>query len=228
MKKIVVASNMKNEIKQLPRWFEWVKKVADGGILIVDTFSTDGTVEYAQQQGAIVVSDDIIIREGYGPARNQLRELAKKYFSDAEWLAYFDGDETISEKEFHILRWIKDYLIDDFDVVAFPRIDWHNIEMTKSENDFRFAPDWQARMTRLNSPVQYFRRLHEQVTGFKRIYCNLTTPKINHFHRAIQDKRDAIGKICAYLHAKDEYGHTYPKHPKEDYYAELFQKEGLS
>jgi glycosyltransferase involved in cell wall biosynthesis len=227
MQKLVVASNMKNEIKQLPDWFKWVKQIADGGILIVDTGSKDGTVEYAQQQGAMVITDDIIIREGYGPARNQLRELSRKYFPDAKFMAYFDADEDILPEEFHILRWIKDYLIPDFDVVAFPRIDWYDKERTKAANDFRYAPDWQARMTRLDSPLQYVRRLHEQVHNCKAIYCNLTTPKINHYHRAIPEKRDTIGKLCAYLHAKDEYGKTYPEHHKEGYYRELYQKEGL-
>jgi glycosyltransferase involved in cell wall biosynthesis len=227
MKKLVVASNMKNERPQLEAWFSWVKQIADGGILIVDTGSTDGTVEFAQQQGAIVVTDDIIIREGYGPARNHLRELAKKYFSDAHWFAYFDADESISEEEFHILRWTKDYLIPEYDVVAFPRIDWFDRNKEKAANDFRYAPDWQARMTQLNSPLTYVRRLHEQIHNFKAIYCNLMTPKINHFHRALPGKRDAIGKLCAYLHAKDEYGNTYPEHPKEAYYRELYQKEGL-
>ncbi len=227
MKKLVVASNVLNERPGMEAWFSWVKQIADGGILIVDTGSTDGTAEYAQQQGAIVVTDDIIRREGYGPARTQLRDLSRKYFPDAHWMSYFDLDESILPEEFHILRWIKDYLIPDFDVIAFPRIDWHDRERTKAENDYRFAPDWQARMTRLNSPIKYIRRLHEQIQGHKTIYCNYITPKINHYHRAIPDKRDVIGKLCAYLHSKDEYGHTYPKHHKEDYYMELYKKEGL-
>ena len=227
MQKLVIASNVMNEINQLPRWFSWVKQVADGGILLVDTGSDDGTVEYAQKQGAVVVTDPIIRTEGYGPARNQLRELSKKYFPDAKWCFYSDADETISEEEFHTLRWIKDYLIDGFDVVAFPRIDWHDLEMTKAENDYRFAPDWQARMTRLDSPVNYYRRLHEQIRDYRGIYCNLTTPKINHFHRAIKEKRDLVGRLCAYLHAKDEYGNTYPEHPREAFYREQYQKYGL-
>ncbi len=227
MQKLVVASNMMNERPQLGAWFSFAKKIADGGILIVDTGSTDGTVEFALQQGAIVISDDIIRREGYGPARNQLRELSKIHFPDAKWMVYYDADEDILPEEFHILRWIKDYLIKDFDVVAFPRIDWYDKERTKAANDYRYAPDWQARMTRLDSPLTYVRRLHEQLYNCKGIYCNLTTPKINHYHRAITDKRDSIGRLCAYLHSKDEYKNTYPEHPKEAFYMEQYLKEGL-
>jgi len=228
MKPIVVMSNMFNEIDQLPTWFEWVKKIADGGILIVDTGSDDGTIEYARAEGAIVLVDDIIRREGYGPARTHLRDMAKHHFPRAHWGVYFDADESINESEFHILRWMADYLSDEFDVIALPRIDWHDRAMTKAENDFRYAPDWQARMTRLYSDIQYIRRLHEQVVTHKKIYTDLQAPKINHFHRSAgQEKRDRIGKLCAFLHEKDELGHTYPAHKKEAEYLEKFKKEGF-
>lgn len=227
MNKLVVASNVMNEYPRMERWFNWVEKVADGGIIIVDTGSTDGTVEYCQKRGAVVVVDDIIRREGYGSARNNLRHLARQHFPGAHWCAHFDADEDIDEKEFHILRWIKDYLIKDYDVIAFPRIDWYDYDKTKSENDYRYSPDWQARMTRLDTPVKYIRRLHEQVSQFKAIFADLKTPKINHYHRAVKEKRDSIGKLCAYLHSVDEYKDTYPIHPKEQEYLKKFQKEGF-
>ena len=119
-------------------------------------------------------------------------------------------------------------LIETYDVVAFPRIDWFDEEMTAAANDYHVKPDWQARMTRLDSPLRYYRRLHEQIEGFRGIYTSLTNPKINHFHRATPAKRDFIGKLCAKLHREDtEYGHQVPEHPKEAYYRELLDKEGL-
>jgi len=229
MKKLVVASNMFNEHHQLEEWFAFVKQIADAGIVIVDTGSTDGTIEYAREQGAVVIIDDIILREGYGPARNHLREMSIIHFPKAHWMIYLDGDERILEKDFHNLRFTKDYLIDAFDVVALPRVDWMNKEMTEAAKDWRVYPDWQARMSRLNSGVKYIRRLHEQIEGHKAIYTNLNLPKINHFHRSAgKETRDRIGRICAKLHAEDQdYGHTYPKHPKEDLYYEQYKKEGL-
>jgi len=227
MKKLVIVSNMYNEIDQLEEWFDFVNKIADY-ILIVDTGSTDGTTAYCQKR-AITVIDDTIIREGYGPARNQLRQLSKDYFPDSHWCLFLDADERILEEDFHRLRFIKDNLIETYDVVAFPRIDWLDKDKTKMAKDWVAFPDYQARMTRLNSPLQYVRRLHEQIINLKKVYADLQNPKINHFHRSAgQDKRDRIGKICAYLHRKDtEWGHTYPKHPKEDYYYNLYEKEGL-
>lgn len=229
MNKLVVASNMYNERPQLEEWFNFVNQIADGGILIVDSGSDDGTIDYCREQGAIVIVNDTIREKGYGPARTELRELTKENFPDAHWCVYFDADERIDSNEFHQLRWIKDYLTDAYDVVAFPRIDWKDKERTEWAKDWKVNPDWQARMTRLNAPIYYLRRLHEQLTGHKQIYCNLTTPKINHFHRSTsQEKRDAIGKLCAKLHDEDkEYGETYPKHHKEAHYKELYDKEGL-
>lgn len=255
MKKLVVASNMLNERPQLDEWFENMSRIADY-ILIVDGGSKDGTIEFFEARTSLVsvrscvdeerfkeevkkashtqpfpiavIVDNIIQREGYGPSRNHLREASKRHFPDAHWLAYFDADERILPEDFFELRFLKDNLIDQFDVVAFPRIDWLDKEMSKAAKDWKVYPDFQARMTRLDSPCKYVRRLHEQITNHKNIFATINNPKIHHFHRSAgQDKRDYIGKVCAFLHQKDEYGHTYPEHHKEAHYRELLEKEGL-
>lgn len=229
IKPVVIASNIFNEIEQLPAWFENIMPLADGGILIVDTGSTDGSIEYCQDQGARVIVDDIILREGYGPARNDLRSKSKEFFPDAHWCCYLDADERIDPEERHQFRYLKDYLTEAFDVIALPRIDWMDDQKSASAKDYKIFPDFQARMTRLHMPLFYVRRLHEQLQNFRAFYAKLTNPKINHYHRtAGQEKRDRIGKLCAKLHMEDkEWGHTYPEHPKEALYRERFKKEGL-
>jgi len=229
MKPIVIASNMYQEIEQLPEWFDNVIPIADGGILIVDTGSTDGSIQYASERGAVVIVDSIIRREGYGPARNHLRSESKVHFPDAHWCMYIDADERIDPEEYHQLRFLKDYLIEEWDVIAFPRIDWLDKERTAMAKDWKVNADWQARMTRLHNPISYVRILHEQITGHKAIYTDLKTPKINHFHRSTtQEKRDEIGKLCAKLHMEDkEWGDTYPMHHKEQMYREQYLREGL-
>lgn len=231
MKKLCVASNMFQEVSQLPAWFEFVHKIADGGIVIVDTGSKDGTQEFIRTQpNTVLVEDSIIIREGYGPSRNHLRASALKYFPDAQWLLYLDADERIFEKDFHKLRHLKDYLIDAYDVIALPRIDWRDNDCTTMAKDWVSQPDYQARMTRLTAlNIKYIRKLHEQITGYVGIYADLNNPVINHFHRtAGQDKRDRIGKLCSFLHESDSvYKNTYPKHHKEEEYYQRYLKEGL-
>ncbi len=231
MKKLVVASNLLNEIDQLPEWFKFVQEIADAGILIVDSGSDDGTIEFCQKQSnTVVVVDDIIRREGYGPARNHLRMLSRQHYPEAGWMIYLDADERIDEEEFHKLRHLKDYLIEAYDVIALPRIDWWDKEKTKAAKDWVAHPDWQARMSRLTSlNIKYLRKLHEQISGYKRIYTDLSIPKINHFHRSAgQGKRDYVGKLCAKLHMEDkQFGHTYPEHHKEAEYREKYQREGL-
>ena len=234
MKKLILASNMFQEADQMDRWWGWVSAAREvgvvDGVLIVDSGSVDGTPDRCREEGAVVVTDDIIQREGYGPARNQLRGLARESFEGVHWVAYFDADEVVDEAEFHVWRFLKDYLNEErFDVVAFPRIDWMDDERTASDNDYHVKPDWQARMTRVDSPIEYYRRVHEQVRMFRGIYSDTRNPKINHFHRSAgQDRRDLIGRLCAKLHMEDsEYGHEVPEHHKEAYYREQLLKKGL-
>lgn len=230
IKPVVICSNMYNEIDQAKEWYDNMSDLGDGKILVVDQYSTDGTFEFFIGKPDVkIVQSNIIPELGYGAARTFLREKSKELFPDAHWCCFFDADERIDPSEFHTFRWIKDYLIDGFDVIAFPRIDWVDKERTKAAKDYHVYPDWQARMTRLNSPVQYVRKVHEQVINFKAIYTDLKLPKINHYHRsADQKKRDQVGKICSYLHNQDdEYGNSYPKHPKEDHYYQKYLQEGL-
>jgi len=234
MKPLVAASNMYNEIDQVKGWWDFAVEIADSGILIVDSGSTDGTQQFFEGKkkeghNVVVIHDEIIQREGYGPARNHLRHESRVHFKDSHWVIYLDADERIMPDDFHKLRWIKDYLSDEYDVVAFPRIDWINTDMKEMAKDWRVMPDWQGRMTRLGSPLRYIRRLHEQIVSHRNIYNSLSSPKIHHFHRSAgEEKRDMVGKLCAKLHAEDtEWGHTVPKHHKEDMYYERYLEEGL-
>jgi len=229
MKKLCIASNMLNERPQIEGWLETVMPIADGGILVVDGGSTDGTIEALQGHGVTVVVDNIIQSEGYGPAREHLREMTRKHFPGAHWMMFLDGDERIDPADHHNLRFLKDYLIETFDAIAFPRIDWMDTERTSAAKDWHVYPDYQARMTRINSPLRYVRRLHEQIIGSRGVFAQVTNPKIHHFHRSVEPgKRDFIGKLCAMLHAKDdEWGHTYPEHPKEAFYRRKLKEDGL-
>jgi len=229
---------MLNEIDQLDckgSWFDNVKRVADGGILIVDTGSDDGTKEFFEEKmkeykdKIVFLTDDIILRRGYGPARNHLRQTSIQFFPHAHWCCYLDADERIDPRDFHTFKFLKDYLAVNYDVIAFPRLNRLNKHTNETKVDYHVHPDYQSRMTRLQSKLRYIRKLHKQIIDFSGVYAQLTNPKIHHFHRSTDPvKRDYIGKVCAKLHMEDdEYGHTYPEHHKEAHYRELLEKEGL-
>ena len=228
---VTITSNMLDEAaSDLAGWVENMKHLSNNGIIVVDGGSTDGTEQILKDLGIIVIVDDIIQREGYGPARNHLRQLTAEFFPDSEWMCFFDADERILEEDWHTFRYLKDYVRPEFnDVIAFPRIDWFDREMTKSNNDIHVTPDYQARMTRMDSQLAYIRKLHEQIVNSKGFYSKLTNPKIQHFNRcAGPDKRKFIGKVCAMLHMADtEHGESYPMHKKEQLYRDLLKKEGL-
>ena len=228
MKQLILCYNMQDEEPEIQEWMEMANQIADG-VIIVDSGSTDGTIKIAAEMKAIVVHNKIIQNEGYGPARNHLMDTARKHYPNAGWMMFLDADERIVPEDFHNLRVIKDYLNDAFDGVGFPRIDWHDREMTHAENDFHTAPDWQCRMIRLSSAARYTRKLHEQLTGIKRIYTDFNLPKINHFHRcAAPGKRDQVGVLCSKLASEERAaGGTLPKHHKEDMYFEMYKKNGL-
>jgi hypothetical protein len=154
--------------------------------------------------------------------------LARVYLREAHRLAYFDADETINDGDFPRFRFLKDFLLDEYDVIAVPRIVWRDEAMTDPANSVYAHPDWQARMTRIESPLVYVRKIHEQIVNAKGIYTHVESPRINHFHRSTPENRDFVGKLCAKLHMEDdEWGASYPEHHKEAYYRELYQKEGL-
>ena len=170
-KPLVVASNQFNEIEQVEEWYENVCHFADAGIVVVDNGSTDGTKEfYESKDNVVYITDDIILREGYGPARNHLREMARVHFPKAKWCLYLDADERIMPEDFHTLRFLKDYLISEYDVIALPRLNRLNKHTMDTKVDFHIHPDFQARMSRLDSNLRYVRKLHEQIVGFNKIY----------------------------------------------------------
>lgn len=237
MKKLAIVSNFYNEIAQCPSWYanmgsllESFGQKVNESMIIVDSGSQDGTIEFFEERGVKVVVNDVIRREGYGPARNHLRQMAVEHLNEMHWACYLDADERISPKEFHQLRVIKDNLAPQYDVVALPRIDWENLEMTKMKKDINVFHDFQARMTRLSSSLRYVKSLHEGVENYSQIYADLSSPKINHFHRSTpQEKRDQVGRVCAHLHMKDEgNGIHYDMHHKEQFYRDqLANGKGL-
>lgn len=88
----------KNEADNLPRLMKSLEGFADR-VVIVDTGSTDNTVEVAKQLGAEVHT--MAWPDSFSDARNRAVELANA--GKATWIAMFDADEVLDKGR--ELRW---------------------------------------------------------------------------------------------------------------------------
>ena len=82
---------VKNEEKNIERALEWAKGIAFEQI-VVDTGSTDRTVELAEKMGAKVYHFEWI--NDFSAAKNYAMDLAK-----GEWIAFLDADEYMSRAD---------------------------------------------------------------------------------------------------------------------------------
>lgn len=79
----------KNEAHRLPRCLDSVAFADE--IVVLDSGSTDDTIEIARQRGARVVSSDSW--PGFGPQKNRVLELA-----GGDWVLSIDADEAVDDR----------------------------------------------------------------------------------------------------------------------------------
>lgn len=89
MNKLSVVIIAFNEADNIARCIDSVREIADE-IVVVDSFSTDRTVEIAQAKGARVIQH---IFEGHIQQKNFAKEQAKY-----EWVLSLDADEALSDE----------------------------------------------------------------------------------------------------------------------------------
>lgn len=89
--KISACVIVKNEEKHLPRWLDCVKRMAEE-LIVVDTGSTDKTVEMARAAGAKVFF--FAWRNDFAAAKNYALEQAT-----GDWIVNLDADEYFSPKD---------------------------------------------------------------------------------------------------------------------------------
>ena len=100
MIKISACVIVKNEEKNLPRWLESMRRIADE-IVVVDTGSTDQTVDLAKAAGARVFSFAWI--DDFAAAKNFALEKAT-----GDWVVFPDADEYFTAGDSSKVReWIR-------------------------------------------------------------------------------------------------------------------------
>lgn len=182
-------------------------------IVVVDTGSTDRTVEVAREFTDRVYS---VPFNDFGSIRTLTAHLA-----DYPWVLMLDGDERIDSSEWFKIEQLitapppvpgsKGELDEDgnvaIDSYAWPRKRWADTWMHK-QVDVGSYPDWQVRLFRnhtLRKKITFVRRVHETVSGcVKTVKCP-DGPVIHHFQNVGKEGLALASRQVMYmkLHAMD-------------------------
>ena len=149
--KISACYMVKNEEKNLPRSIDSLKNFVDE-IIVVDTGSTDKTIEIAQSYGAKIIEAAWI--DDFSAPRNIAIENA-----GGDWIIFLDADEFfISPKK---VRNAVEKLSNK-DAILIPRI---NID--EDNNNFEMSRDWCLRIFKNAPHLRYRGIIHENVADIK-------------------------------------------------------------
>ncbi|MEX0747327.1 MAG: glycosyltransferase family 2 protein [Rhodothermales bacterium] len=140
---------VKNEAETLEKCLRTARPHVDE-IVIVDTGSTDGSLEIARRYADVV--DEITWPDSFSIARNHSFDLA-----DGDFILVLDGDEYIeSESEWQRLR----KCLRDTDVVALQ----FSIKNLMPDDQIMAADRmWQTRVIKNHPRIRYTGRVHNQI-----------------------------------------------------------------
>ncbi len=152
MIKISACVITKNEEKNLPQWLSCVKKFADE-LIVVDTGSTDRTVELARSAGAAVYSYEW--KDDFAAAKNFAIDKAS-----GAWIVFLDADEYFTPTARNQLREDIQLVHGDNRVVALtsPLI---NIDIDRDNQVLSVMK--QMRIFRNKPYIRYVSRIHEKL-----------------------------------------------------------------
>lgn len=145
---------VKNEEKNIRRALSWAKDIAFEQI-VVDTGSTDRTVEIAEEMGAKVYHFQWI--DDFSAAKNYAIDQAS-----GNWIAFLDADEYFTEEDAHKLMSILEQAMSVQNVSDIPhvvRCSWIHLD----DAGIPFAVSGQDRIFRHLPQLRYHGRIHEQI-----------------------------------------------------------------
>lgn len=154
----------KNEIDHIQETVSNLRRVCEE-VVVVDSCSSDGTRQAAQQAGARVIEQEWL---GYRDQRNFAQEQAEH-----NWVLTLDADERLSDELIEaILKWKEDRNSDDVKGVAFRR---KTRFLGKWFRDNRFTCEWKIRL---------YDRRHSRWTGgrvHEKLSVDGATARIPHY-----------------------------------------------
>lgn len=162
---ISLCSFIKNEESCVGQMIESVRDYVSE-IVIVDTGSSDKSIEICQAYGARIYKAGLI---DFGSMRTLACHLARE-----PWVLTLDADEILSDG--YLLKNLTEL---GHDAYALPRKRWADLEMNE-QIELEAWPDLQVRFFRNNINYKFKRELHEYFDGTA--VRQVSHPIIQHFH----------------------------------------------
>lgn len=156
--RIILSTIVKNELGNLPKLFDSLVGAVDG-VVIADTGSTDGSVEYARSRGANVI--EVPWTGDFAEARNQALDAA-----DGEFILHLDADEHLLPED---AGKIKRLAFESADAFTFALYEETGEFLSIYTRLFRKLPD-----------LRYTGRVHESLTLSPKHRVKTTDIKIIH------------------------------------------------
>lgn len=168
--RITVSMMVKNEEELLPQALASIKELADE-IVVVDTGSTDRTVEIAEQAGASMFHHPW---EGdFAKHRNQTIEYAS-----GDWIFIIDADEELEEGGVELLR--EAIAADDLDMISLPVFSVAKGGVQESSHN-------SVRFFRAGLGIHYEGSVHNEIVGKGRMGF-VQAPLFHHGYNLTREK----------------------------------------
>lgn len=184
---------VKNEEKNIRKALSWGREIVSEQI-VVDTGSTDRTVEIAEEMGAVVCHFTWI--DDFSAAKNYAIDQAQY-----EWIAFLDADEYFPEEDVRkIPSCIREIHHTECNGIA---TGWLHVK----KNGEVFSHDTQIRIFRNLPGLRYRRRIHEYLTlDGKPVMVDLKINDLRIYHtgyveEALQEKT-ASGRNLTLIQAE--------------------------
>ena len=149
--KITVAAIVKNEAENVPQWVQAARSCADE-IVVVDTGSTDGTVERFADYGIKCFHYDW--HDDFASAKNYMISLCH-----GDWIVLLDGDEWFRDG-CDVRKAIAKHHKNPVEKAIIA--DW--ICLDKERNNTVMFSGGAVRAFRNSPEIRYFRKVHENLT----------------------------------------------------------------
>jgi glycosyltransferase involved in cell wall biosynthesis len=176
---ISLCTFVKNEAHCLEHMIKSIIDYVDD-LVIVDTGSTDGTLDIAKKYNARIFEVGFT---DFGKIRTLTMQLAK-----TPWVLMLDADETLEHPEL-LSTYIKAYdkkIKMNVEAIALPRKRWLDLNKTQ-QTETEAYPDWQVRLVKSSPHFKFNRALHEEFHGGAVTHID-SGIVINHFHDVFKDE----------------------------------------